>query len=95
MPHVLDSLQGTQVLLESKDDGHGSHGKPNFELVKKGSLTPEQYKGFVGDLTSFLAYAAEPGRSARVALGIKVMLYLFVLLTLTYLLKKEFWKDVH
>lgn len=92
MPHVLDSLQGTQVLKKSEGD---AHGKPNFELVKKGSLTPEQYKGFVADLTNFLAYAAEPGRSARVALGLKVMLYLFVLLGLTYLLKKEFWKDVH
>ncbi|MEK6807140.1 MAG: cytochrome c1 [Pseudomonadota bacterium] len=95
MPHVLDSLQGTQVLLKEEGDSHGGHGKPKFELVKKGSMTPEQYKDFVGDLTNFLAYAAEPGRSARVALGLKVMLYLFVLLVLTYLLKKEFWKDVH
>ncbi len=96
MPHVLDSLQGTQVLHTGKDDGaHESHAKPKFELVKKGSLTPEQYKAFVADLTNFLAYAAEPGRRDRVALGFKVMLYLFVLLGLTYLLKKEFWKDVH
>lgn len=95
MPHVLGALQGTQALHEAEGESHSGHAKPQFDLVKKGSMTPEQYKEFVGDLTNFLAYAAEPGRSARISLGFKVMLYLFVLLVLTYLLKKEFWKDIH
>lgn len=98
MPHVLGSLQGTQVLLKEEKAGEGEHEghhKPNFELASSGSLSPEEYKAFVADLTNFLAYAAEPGRSGRIALGFKVMAYLLVLLILTYLLKKEFWKDVH
>ena len=99
MPHVLSSLQGTQVLVKEENgetgEHHGGHGKPKFELTQKGALTPEQYKEFVADLTNFLAYAAEPGRSGRVSVGFKVMAYLLVLLVLTYMLKKEFWKDVH
>ena len=42
-----------------------------------------------------LAYAAEPGRVGRVGLGSKVMLFLLLFTALAYLLKKEFWKDVH
>lgn len=91
MPHVLGDLQGWQVLHK----GDGEHGKPKLELVQKGSMTPAEYKAFVSDLVNFMAYAAEPGRSDRVSLGWKVMLYLLLLLAVTYLLKKEYWKDVH
>jgi ubiquinol-cytochrome c reductase cytochrome c1 subunit len=42
-----------------------------------------------------MTYAAEPGRAGRIALGPKVLLYLLVLTLLFYMLKKEFWKDVH
>ncbi len=80
----------------SKPEGHagGHHGSP-FELVQPGSLTPEEYRKWVADLVNFMDYAAEPGKQHRLALGVKVMLYLFVLLILTYLLKAEYWKDVH
>ena len=96
MPNVLGDLQGWQVLHKADgEDAHGGHAKPKLELVKPGSMSPQEYKDFVSDLVNFMAYAAEPGRSERVALGWKVMLYLLVLLVVTYLLKKEYWKDVH
>lgn len=94
MPHVLGDLQGWQVLHKADDEADG-HAKPKLELVQNGSMSPDEYKAFVSDLVNFMAYAAEPGRSDRVALGWKVMLYLLLLLVVTYLLKKEFWKDVH
>ena len=94
MPHVLAGLQGYQVL--HKSEGHeGAHGKPNFELVKAGSLSPADYKAFVGDLTNFLTYAAEPGRERRKALGWKVLLFILLFGGLAYLLKQEYWRDVH
>ena len=49
----------------------------------------------MADLVNFLDYASEPGKQGRIALGLKVMMYLFGLLVLTYQLKKEFWRDVH
>ena len=58
-------------------------------------MSPEEYKKFVGDLTNFLVYAAEPGRSHRIAFGWKVLAFLSVFLVLAYALKKEYWKDVH
>lgn len=102
MPHVLWGLQGWQHLAEAKegadgaaaqDGGHG-HASP-FTPAQGGTLSADEYDKFVGDLVNFMAYAAEPGRSARQALGVKAIVYLLILLAFAYLLKKEYWKDVH
>lgn len=102
MPHVLWELQGwqKQVLKEEKyvaDDGKETvklvHDR--FEPLTEGKLSHDDYHKFVGDLVNFMAYAAEPGRSHRQALGGKIIVYLLILLGFAYLLKKEYWKDVH
>jgi len=48
----------------------------------------------VRDITNFLDYVGEPAKLIRTALGAWVLLFLGVLLVLTYLLKREYWKDV-
>ena len=48
----------------------------------------------VRDITNFLDYVGEPAKLIRTSLGVWVLLFLSVLLVLTYLLKKEYWKDV-
>ena len=78
---------------DAEGAGHG-HASP-FELVQPGTLEPRDYDKFVGDIVNFMAYAAEPGRSHRQALGVKAIVYLLILLVFAYLLKKEYWKDVH
>lgn len=102
MPHVLAKLQG--VVVKSEDahgdggDGHGGggHGDDHgLKLVQDGMLSPEEYEAFTTDLTNFLAFAAEPGKADRIALGWKVMFYLLLLFGVSYLLKREFWRDVH
>ena len=60
-----------------------------------GALTPVQYKEFVADLVNFLDYVGEPAKNKRISLGIVVLLFLGVLFPLVYVLKREFWKDVH
>jgi ubiquinol-cytochrome c reductase cytochrome c1 subunit len=97
MPHVLGGLQGYQKLLEPKEGEHGGgHGKgPQFELVQKGSMSEKEYREFVGDLTNFMVYAAEPVKLKRYGLGVKVLLYLLLFTAVAYLLKREYWKDVH
>ena len=99
MPHVLWELQGWQKMAEEKgregEGGHEEHG-PKFELAQPGTLKPDEYQAWVRDLVNFMAYAAAPERAESVAVGKGVLLYLVVfLLPLTYLLKKEYWKDVH
>lgn len=92
MPFVLAPLQGYQKLV---DAGHGAGEKPQFKLVKKGRMTPEQYKQAVADITNFLVYVGEPAKMVRYDLGIKVVAFLLVFTLLAWLLKREFWRDVH
>ncbi len=85
MPHVLYELQGEQIL------NHETH---QLELTKPGKLTPSEYNVFVGDLTNFMAYMAEPAKEQRKHLGWYALLFLGVLLVLAKKLKKEYWKDI-
>ena len=48
----------------------------------------------VRDITNFLDYVGEPAKLIRTSLGIWVLLFLGALFILSYLLKKEYWKDV-
>jgi ubiquinol-cytochrome c reductase cytochrome c1 subunit len=85
MPHVLYEMQGEQVL------NHETH---KLELVKPGKLSPSEYNAYIGDLTNYMAFMAEPGKQQRQQLGWWVLLFLGVMLVLARRLKKEYWKDI-
>ncbi|MCE9677622.1 cytochrome c1 [Shewanella sp. AS1] len=96
MPHVLQELQG---LATAKLDEAGrpvilkdEHGNT---VTTGGKLTAEEYNQVVRDITGFLAYSAEPVKLERQRLGWWVMGFLFIFFIVAYLLKKEYWKDVH
>jgi len=99
MPNVLWALQGVQYLehheAEAADDGHGGHAGPQFGLAQAGSLSEAEFDDVVTDLTAFLDYVGEPAKLKRYSLGWQVMLYLSLFTFIAYLLKREFWKDVH
>ncbi|MGB6137465.1 MAG: cytochrome c1 [Shewanella sp.] len=84
MPHVLQDLQGLAVKQE--DDTFVTTG---------GKMTAEEYDQAVRDITGFLVYSAEPVQLERKALGMWVLGFLFIFFIIAYLLKKEYWKDVH
>lgn len=93
MPNVLWELQGHQkAIYKTKDK---TTGIERLELVQAGSMTPEQFDEAMNDLVNFLVYVGEPTQIERVRLGKYVILFLLVFLALAYLLKKEYWKDVH
>jgi ubiquinol-cytochrome c reductase cytochrome c1 subunit len=60
-----------------------------------GELSPVQYDAVIRDLVNFLAWMGEPAQETRKGIGIVVLLFLGVLLVLTWLLYKSYWKDVH
>ena len=96
MPHVLWELQGTQELKEEKAAGHGDgHTTQKLVLVEKGKLSKAEYDALIGDLVNYLVYMGEPAAVKRSQIGIVVILFLGFLFVLSYLLKKEYWKDVH
>ncbi|WP_127477892.1 cytochrome c1 [Sulfurivermis fontis] len=94
MPHVLWELQGLQKpVYHTGEDGHATIS--GFEMVKPGTMTPAEYDAAVGDLVNFLVYMGEPVQLKRQELGVKVLIFLAFFFVLAYLLKKEYWKDVH
>jgi ubiquinol-cytochrome c reductase cytochrome c1 subunit len=102
MPHVLWQLQGEQVLkTEVQAMPVGNKGDVEKREVQKlvlgkpGAMKPAEYDRMVADLVNYLSYMSEPARSTRVQLGIYVLLFLGVLLVLSYLVKNEYWKDIH
>lgn len=97
MPHVLYQLQGEQILhLEKTKNAEGhDHEEATLTLERPGTMNAIEYDRFVTDMVNYLVYMGEPKRNDRVRLGMYVMLFLGVLFVLAYLLKKEYWKDVH
>lgn len=108
MPHVLWQLQGTQQAefhAKEKKDGvelpcaHGPEidGRcfDKFSSPVGGSQDPATYADTIRSLVSFLEYAGEPAILKREQYGVWVLLYLVVLSFLAWLLKHEYWKDVH
>jgi ubiquinol-cytochrome c reductase cytochrome c1 subunit len=47
------------------------------------------------DVTTFLAWAAEPELEQRRAMGIRIILFLTVLGGLVYAVKRKVWADLH
>lgn len=110
MPHVLYEWQGDQravfkqvrSTMQVKDaDGRKTEKvveTPVFEkfvLERQGTMAPADYNAAMRDLTNFLVYLGEPAKLARYGIGVYVLLFLGVFLVFAYLLKKEYWKDIH
>ena len=93
MPHVLWQLQGIQEPVFHTV--HGVDVIEHLELVEPGEMSPEEYDSTVRDLVTFLDYLSEPAKLKRKSVGIWVMLYLALFAFVSYLLKAEYWRDVH
>jgi len=104
MPHVMWHLQGERirkeepVMRDGKEvgDGHGGVLKRvTFETVQPGSQTPVEFDRTVRDLVNFMVWMGEPAQTKRKQLGLFVLFAIGILIVLSYLLYKEYWKDVH
>jgi ubiquinol-cytochrome c reductase cytochrome c1 subunit len=109
MPHVLYEWQGHQRALYktlkqtmTAEEGGKQVLKEietkkfdKFELARAGSMRAEDYDKAMRDLVNFLVYLGEPAKLQRYSVGAWSLAFLVLLLVLAYLLKKEYWKDVH
>jgi ubiquinol-cytochrome c reductase cytochrome c1 subunit len=98
MPDVLAQLHGLQKpVFKNVPDEHGSARMVlvGVESMTPGAMKPEEYDQFVRDIVNFLDYAGEPVKEKRQSMGVFVTLFLLVFFVFAYLLKKEYWKDVH
>ncbi|MBK6673488.1 MAG: cytochrome c1 [Proteobacteria bacterium] len=96
MPAVLSDLEGVKAaVLGVGVSAHGGKRVERFETVAAGRMTPEEFDGFVRDTVNFLDYAGDPSQAQRRSIGIWVLLFLMVFTVFAWMLKKEYWKDVH
>jgi ubiquinol-cytochrome c reductase cytochrome c1 subunit len=93
MPHVLWQLQGIRRPVPGDEAAPG--GAAHLETVRAGDLSEVEFNDVVRDIVNFLDYIAEPMQVERQALGIRVIGFLLLFLVLSYMLKREIWKDVH
>ncbi len=103
MPHVLWQLQGWQEPVYKEvvhRDGKVSRVIDYLEVVTEVAYKPEvyqdeEYEQTVRDLVNFMVYLGEPIKLKRNTVGGWAIAYLLVLLVIVYLLKREYWRDVH
>jgi ubiquinol-cytochrome c reductase cytochrome c1 subunit len=67
---------------------------PNVLEGLKRHATAEEFDQATVDLVNFLDYLAEPYKVKRWDLGWKAVVFLLILLLFTYLLKREYWRDI-
>ncbi|WP_416900248.1 MAG: cytochrome c1 [Minwuia sp.] len=65
------------------------------DAVEYADGTPATSAQMAKDVTTFLAWAAEPKMEERKQMGVKVILFLIFLSVLLYLAKKQIWGRLH
>ncbi|MHB8254697.1 MAG: cytochrome c1 [Acidiferrobacter sp.] len=65
------------------------------KVLQAGRESPALYHQQVADIVAFLRYASDPSIFERRAIGRYVLGTLILLSILAYLLKKDYWKDIH
>ena len=91
MPHVLAEWQGRQ---SAEFSAEGEKKSVTLNLDSAGTMSDEEFKHAMGDLTNFLVYMGEPAKLKRIGYGLWVMLFLALFGFFAYLLKKDYWRDV-
>lgn len=97
MPNVLWELQGIQrPVMETYTDESGEEHTRIAELKidEEGLMTPAEYDQALRDLVAFMTYLGEPAVLERESLGIWVLLFLALFTFLSWLLYKEYWRDI-
>lgn len=98
MPHVLEELQGiptAEFAVTVDADGVEHKTVTALHSSETGEMSSDEYDQAVLDLVNFLVYSGEPVKLERQRLGMWVIGFLIILFILSYLLKKEYWRDVH
>ncbi|MES5815641.1 cytochrome c1 [Pseudoxanthomonas sp. Soil82] len=95
MPNPLWELQGLQHAEFGEPDETGTRHPERLVVSGPGRLSAVEFDQTVRDITNFLEYAGEPAALKRQAMGVWVILFLVLLTFLGYLLKQEYWSDVH
>lgn len=91
MPNVLMGLQGVQTL----ECAAGAEDCDQLTVqAGTGIMTGDEFDQAVYDVVNFLYYTGDPSRLERHRIGVFVLLFLLILYVFTYLLGREYQKEV-
>jgi ubiquinol-cytochrome c reductase cytochrome c1 subunit len=78
---------------------------PGHQIAMVNPLSPDRVQYADGtaatveqmaqDVTTFLAWTAEPEMETRRAMGVRIILFLTLLAVLAYMVKRKVWADLH
>jgi ubiquinol-cytochrome c reductase cytochrome c1 subunit len=96
MPNPLWEMQGLQrAVYGKKDEKTGEAPVERLEVAQAGTQSAEEFDRTARDIAAFLEYVGEPGALKRQQTGVWVVLFLAFFTFMAWLLKKEYWRDVH
>lgn len=98
MPHILWEMQGIQkanFVVETDKDGIDHEVFKDFDQITEGSMSQEEYRDTVRDLVNFLDYSSEPAKLIRISYAPWVLLFVSIFTFLAYMLKVNYFRDVH
>ncbi len=100
MPHALWQLQGERrarfvAVKDAHEEGKTTHRFAGFEQITPGTLDERQYDEAVGDLVAYLQWMGEPAQGTRVRIGVGVLVFLGLLVLITWRLSSAYWRTVH
>jgi len=100
MPHALWQLQGERrakfaEVKDPHDEAKTTHRFVGFEQITPGALDERQYDEAVGDLVAYLQWMGEPAQATRVRIGVGVLVFLGLLVLITWRLSSAYWRTVH
>lgn len=96
MPNPLWEMQGLQRAVYGKNDKvTGDAVVERLEVAQAGTQNAMEFDRTARDITAFLEYVGEPAAMKRQRTGVWVILFLTFFTLMAWLLKTEYWRDVH
>ena len=90
------SQQGVRSEKKEKLAGTNLHESTHLTLgpAKGGSLSQAAYDEKVANLVGYLTYMSDPTAKTRSRMGVWVLMFLGLLICMTWWLNREYWKDI-
>ena len=88
--------QGYRTERTEKIEGGHPHAGTTITLTpaQGGSMSQPAFDELVANLVAYMTYMADPSAATRIRLGVWVLMFIGVLILLTWWLNREYWKDV-
>tara|TARA_A100001015_G_scaffold227175_1_gene256596 strand:- start:2313 stop:2963 length:651 start_codon:yes stop_codon:yes gene_type:complete len=93
MPNPFAMMQGDQIKVMDNTDGVRLFR--SLELVRRGSMNPQEFDDYVTSIVAYLNYASDPSVEERHHYGVYVIGFLVIFVFIMIFLDIAYWRDIH